>query len=173
MRLLVHRVPPPPVERREADARREERAEIEAPRARVPSVRLFTREILGRVSVRVQLFALDRAVELHDVGQVELDALLDDGLDHVDVYVHLRVGEVDRVRPRTRGAPARVEVERGEILHDLVQGLLLELVLLAQSDQLVGAELADSRSLRHVVALNRLKAIHRVVVHSFSLQNNR
>ena len=132
-------------------------------------MRLLARELIRYLGITVQLFAVDWAVELHDVRQVELDALLDDGLDHVNVDIHLRVGEVDRVRPCTGGAPTRVEIERGQILHDLVQCPLLELVFLAQSNQLVSAEFADARPLRYVIALDILQTVHRVVVHSFCL----
>jgi len=141
--------------------RSEEETQIEASGAVLTSVPRFLHQIVSQFLIVDFVHDILEA----DVGQVQSDALFDDGFDRVDGIVL----EVDAVGPCAGGRAARIDVEGRQVLQDLVQRLLLELVLFAQADQLVGAEFAHFGALRDVVALHRLQPIHRVVVHFFGL----
>lgn len=84
-------------------------------------------------------------------------------------------GQVSRVEDdgvgATAGAAAAVvQVEVGQILENLVQGLLLVLVGLAQTEHLVGAELADLVALEDVVLAHPVQLARRVVAYALHLR---
>jgi hypothetical protein len=78
------------------------------------------------------------------VGQVKTNSLLNDGLDYIDVDIYFSdILEVDGIGTGTCSAATRIQVECWQVLHDFVEGLLLELVFFSQSYQLVSTEFAN------------------------------
>lgn len=103
---------------------------------------------LCRRVVQRQLALVDGVIGQRPVqlGQL-LDLRLDVDVDALDV---VRV-EDDALGPGAGPRAAVLEIEAGEVLQHLVEGLLLVLVGLAQLDHLVGAEFSDLVPLEDVV----------------------
>lgn len=136
----------------------------------VGSVRHHGRGAPSRAQRPLRRGVVDRYLALRLVHVLERRQLLNLALDVSVESVQVLCIEDDGVAPAARAAPAVVEVEAGQVLQHLVEGLLLVLAGFPDAQHLMRAELPYLVPLEYVVLAHPVQLAGGVISDPFDLR---